>query len=201
MIPRPSPSFSKLAAALGIRWDSVIAPPEQHVTWSQLAPCRDPQQGRDFLRSQPADIVCCATDASLLTIITTALGSGSRLTLLPDVRQTADWAYSLYPQAEEAPDEIRAWFTARSDRGLATLRQALREGHLGQLQHATWETTLPGETISNTDVDRHLFRDIDLLRHLFGEFDHLISVPVSASPDSVVTQSVTLTGHQLPTVT
>jgi hypothetical protein len=188
-------------SACGGKWDAVIAPSDSHSTWSEFGPCRSLEAGRSLLLSQPAEIVCAAVDASLLSLVSSALGAGSSLTLLPDARQTADWAYSLFPIAEESPDRAHPWFADRQDPAVQSLRRLVAAGRLGECRHAAWETALAAQEISKSDVERRLLRDIDLLRSVFGEYDQLTAIPVAASDESVLTQTVTLTGRSLPTVT
>lgn len=190
-----------LASATGRSWDKVITPQEHQATWTEFGPWVSPDDGRSLLLSQPTDIVCAASDASLLNLVSAALGAGSNLTLIPDARQTADWAYSIFPVAEESADRAKPWFEHRSDHEVQSLRRLIAARSLGECRHAAWETVVPARELSKVDVERQLFNDADLLRFFFGEFDQLTAIPVAASEESILTQTVTFTGRLLPTVT
>lgn len=182
-------------------WSFVVAPQDQHATWAEFGPCLSPAEAQIRWDTTPiAEVTLAATGDEMCLLASRALAAGATLIVLPDLQQTADWAYSLFPFFEDSPQRLRPEFGHRRAPAVQRMRTLLAATATSQERRLTCRCTLPVGVLSDTAIERRLFVDSDLFRSICGEYESLTAVPVRSPSGSVLTETVTLAGAGLPTV-
>lgn len=195
------PLIRQAERALGWSWDVVVAPVDQHADWAPLGARVTPAQAASLWQtSRPEKVLLAGTSSEITSLAALAALHGASLFVLPDAHQTADWAYHLFPLAEDAGDRLIPVFLHRHDPAARALRDLVVSGALGDGLHLICEASLPGDPVADLDVDRRFLLDADFFRWLAGEYDSLTAVPVPAPTGGVVTETITLAGEGRPTV-
>jgi hypothetical protein len=125
---------------------------------------------------------------------------GRLLVIFPDVRQTASFAYALWPLAEEGrvalypalPWRLDPRWRAVHERVRATGRDAIREVRLQREQPAG------RSLLAEADVERMLLADADALRWLLGSYTQATCLVAGTSASGLASATVRLSGSGLP---
>lgn len=129
---------------------------------------------------------------------------GVPLIILPDVRQTAAFAYDLWPVEDEGRAVLCPLFAHDLTGDAITIAKQQRATDLGFVRFVQLERTLPNgpdNLLDLADVENALLHDADLLRRLFGNYSRITCVPVGLADRRVAVMTVTLAGDGLPEVT
>lgn len=129
---------------------------------------------------------------------------GLHLIVYPDARQTASFAYRLWPLAVDGSSVLMPVSVYRLDPQWRELRERLQQGRLGRLRDIEFSRREPADASGIVDdeaVSRHLLHDADLLRWLCGEFSRVTSLQTGRAAGGVASQSVTLAGDGCPEAT
>jgi hypothetical protein len=204
--PRLMPRIRRLRQAMGDHWDVLIAPQDQLEFWQAtrfLAPdgaIGTPSDADTLVAAGEAvDLVVAASSPEALAAASKlAFRRGSKVAVLPDARQTADWVFSLYPLSEGAP-RVHGVPEHRASPAVAAFRGSLPET-IGE-RHLLCTCTLPVASLSSSEVERLFVEDVDLLRGLAGEFKALIAVSVPDASGDHRSLTVTFSGEKSGTVT
>jgi hypothetical protein len=190
------PRVQRLAQALGPLWDVVCGSEAIAV---EFGPRTTPQHAETLLLAgQLTEVTLASSAGSDAAFAARAAQAGVRVVVLPEAGQTADWAYSLYPVAEDAPDRLKPVFEHRTSHAIEEARRWLAEVPGGRA-HLLIEVELPVQPLQAGDIERQFFQDADLLRSLVGDYEELIAVPIAGGAGGINSQTLTFTGAGKPT--
>lgn len=107
---------------------------------------------------------------------------------------------SLIRDANHVP--IAPAFWHRHDAAVQVLKKAITDGQLGRVQFLQCERAVtqasPNSPIAQSKVDQDLLHDVDLLRWLIGDYDHVTAIRTAASDAGILIQNVVLAKKSLP---
>jgi len=150
-------------------------------------------------------VIVGGSDEKTLEAIKQLATSGQSLLFLPNAAQGSTFIYELSLIRDDNRVAIHPAVWHRCDPALCHLRQAIRDGSLGQVQLVQLQRELipAGSTsvIAQPQVDAAMLLDFDLLRWLIGDFDQVTALRTGATESGVLTQSVKLAGRGLPEAT
>lgn len=130
--------------------------------------------------------------------------AGIRLLVFPDVRQSASFAYSLWPVADECPDRLTPMLRCGMDDNWEQFRERLWTLESGRPRFIQIERTCPPEAdglLSRVTVENQLLHDSALLRWLCGDYSRVTCLPTGLRDDRLAMMTVSLAGDGLPEAT
>ena len=145
------------------------------------------------------------SDERELDAIKQLANAGQRLLFLPSTSQGSTFIYELSLIRDDNRVSLMPAVWHRCDPALVSLRNELRAGAFGQVHllqvQREFVSGEPSSTLPQADIDAALLLDIDLLRWLSGDYDQVTALRTGAGNNLVRTQSVKLSGRDLPEAT
>lgn len=129
---------------------------------------------------------------------------GKPLIVLLDVRQTAAFAYDLWPVEDEGRAVLCPLFSHDLSGDATAIADQQRATGLGLVWFVQLERVVVADAnglLPLADVENALLNDADLLRRLFGNYSRITCVPVGLTERGVAVMNATLAGDGLPEVT
>jgi len=130
--------------------------------------------------------------------------AGKALLLAPRVARAATFAYELSLLVAEQPVPLVPLYALRAHPLIEKLRAQVRSGNLGKIQHVQVETRIVPSAgaatmlLSLDDIARAFLDDVDLLRHIGGNFDQVTAIRSGDPTAGISLQTITLSGQGLP---
>ncbi|MBL8850546.1 MAG: hypothetical protein JNG89_12775 [Planctomycetaceae bacterium] len=168
---------------------------------TELAPRARPLADFQGLLVEPelAAVIVAGCSPDVLEAARALARAGVTLIIFPDIRQTAGFAYDLWPIEDEGRVRLIPVFrhdvTGDADRLRSQLSAA------GQLRFLQLERTFPGKVggrLSRTTAENSLLHDADLLQRLCGGYSRVTCVPVGLTATDIAQMTVTFSGDDLP---
>jgi predicted dehydrogenase len=187
--------------------DAALLTPEAAQLCRRDSGIRVTSQWEDLLTRTSLDATIVGGSApQTLDGIKQLAGAGQTLLFVPSFAQGSTFIYelSLIRDDNRVPIHPAVWH--RCDPVLIQLREWIRQRTLGQVQLLQMHRTFPAKESSTSQVaqsaiDAELLLDFDLLRWLIGDYDQILALRTGATEAGVLTQSVKLSGRDLPEAT
>ena len=128
--------------------------------------------------------------------------AGIPILLLARAGQGSTSIYELGLIYDEKQAPIIPVFWHRHDAAANRLRQAIANGELGRIQFLQCDRGVAQNStntpIPQSQVDEELLADLDLLRWLIGDYDHVTALRTAVSEAGILRQNVVLSNPSLP---
>lgn len=145
------------------------------------------------------------SDERELDAIKQIANAGQRLLFIPSTGQGSTFIYELSLIRDDNRVALIPAVWHRCDPALVSLRQTLRSGSLGQMHLLQFQREFvsgdQSATLPQTEIDAAMLLDFDLLRWFSGDYDQVTAMRTGAADGIVRTQSVKLSGRDLPEAT
>ena len=147
-------------------------------------------------------VIVGGSDARIQEGIKQIATAGIPMLFLATAGQGSTSIYELGLIYDENQAPMIPAFWHRHDAATKRLRQAIATGELGRIQFLQCDMSVTQRStnapIPQSRVDEELLEDIDLLRWLVGDYDHVTALRTAASDAGVLMQNVVLTNPSLP---
>jgi len=164
------------------------------------------QRWDELLTDSSVDAVIVAGhEAETLEAARQLAAAGKPLLLVPHVAQSSAFLYELSLVHDDTGVLLFPVLPHREDAAVRQLRELLASGSLGtllyfELTRERHAAARPGTAplLSTGEIDETLLGDVDLLRHLGGDYNQVTALHSGSSADRIATATVTLGGAPLP---
>lgn len=163
--------------------------------------------GWDELLADPGidGVVVAGAQAETLEAAKQLAAAGKSLLIVPQAMQGSTFYYELSLIRDDTGVLLFPVLPARVDREVVALRHALGELQIGRLQYLelTRETpaTAQGDgrsRMTSAEIDDALLPDVDLLRHIGGDYNQVTALHFGSDEHGVANAAVTLSGNHCP---
>ena len=170
-----------------------------------LTNVRFDEHWEDLLIAKDIDaVIVGGNDPQILEGAKQLAASGIPMMFIPRAAQGSTFVYELSLIRDDNHVAIWPLLWHRFDRAVIQLKQALKDGELGRVQHLQLQRSLPqssaGVQMAQSVVDEEFLHDVDLPRWLIGDYDQITALQTAATDAGVQIQSVVLAGHSHPEV-